>query len=96
MWVFQNLSQINDELHTFFVYLPVLESRGNIKAKLLEFKRLTYKYSYLMHKKQLYAAPATEVLELLLEGTVLTGSDTLNVKFGASSDDRLDNVEESW
>ena len=27
-----------------------------------------------MHKKQLYAAPETEVLELRLEGTVLAGS----------------------
>ena len=28
-----------------------------------------------MIKKQLYEAPATEVLELRLEGTVLTGSE---------------------
>ncbi len=28
-----------------------------------------------MKQKELYAAPATEVLELRLEGTVLTGSD---------------------
>ena len=35
-----------------------------------------------MNKKKLYAAPATEVLELRLEGTVLTGSETIPTSSG--------------
>lgn len=31
-----------------------------------------------MIKKQMYEAPSTEVLELRLEGTVLTGSDVFS------------------
>ena len=35
-----------------------------------------------MKQKELYAAPATEVLELRLEGTVLTGSETIPTSSG--------------
>ena len=34
-----------------------------------------YLYSYLMSKKELYLVPETEVLELRLEGCILTLSD---------------------
>ena len=35
-WAVQSLSLINDELHTFFMYTPVLESHGKtLKPKLL-------------------------------------------------------------
>ena len=35
-----------------------------------------------MIKKQLYAAPSIEVLELRLEGTVLTGSEIIPTSSG--------------
>ena len=39
-----------------------------------------------MIKKELYAAPATEVLELRLEGTVLVGSETVTNSRGEDLD----------
>jgi len=47
-----------------------------------------------MIKKENYAAPATEVLELRLEGTVLTGS---NVSLGISLESAYqDSGDEDW
>ncbi len=48
-----------------------------------------------MIKKELYAAPTTEVLELRLEGTVLTGS---NVSLGIGLDNAYQNdgTDEDW
>ena len=46
-----------------------------------------------MIKKQLYAAPATEVLELTLESSVL---NNVSVNFGSSPEDRFDTSEQDW
>ena len=57
---------------TLFLCTPVLESHGNILAKQLDLKRLTFKYSYLMNKKQLYVSPTCDAVTLALENCVLT------------------------
>ena len=46
-----------------------------------------------MIKKQLYAAPATEVLELTLKSSVL---NNVSVNFGSSPEDTFDTSEQDW
>lgn len=43
-----------------------------------------------MRQKQLYAAPATEVLELRLEGNLLSGSPTVPTSVTFSTDSAYD------
>lgn len=58
--------EINDELHTFFVYPRLGVSRENVETETFNY----LKYSYRMRQKELYEAPEIEVLELRLEGVI--------------------------
>ena len=54
---------------TLFLCTPRLGvSRENVETETFNY----LKYSYRMRQKQLYEAPATEVLELRLEGVIAT------------------------